>query len=341
MRNAPRYHIPFLNSNARRVYSLAARFGLFVVLAFSFIRPRQGVKVIDITRLEAGLPATFFSRSCPSPATIVTAYYNLKTHSKHSEAHFKKWNARFFSLSDNMVIFSDWDSSKRIIALRRNSRGCTLLVRQKLSDTEMFDLTDWDYQHRIDPEKTNHHVELYIIWDQKPLWLEAVAKRNPFQSTHFFWADSGQFRDDAFLRAHISKGEKWVTSTDFIPPCKSLFISIENFKPHELQKDRSEMAQPLNPEVVRLGGGNFGGDSCSVLKFAQRFRSEIRRYLKKGLFVGKDQPIYGSICTSWRDMCFLVDAAKVINIRDKWFAAQPVLHGVAQVLAVPEYTLPS
>ena len=164
------------------------------------LAPRQGrtIEVVDMTRLEAGLPANFFSRSCSSPATIVTAYYNLKRLSKHSEANFKKWNARFFSLSDNMVIFSDWDSLKRIIALRRNSRGCTLLVRQKLSDTEMFHLTDWDSQHSIDPEKAKHHVALYIIWDQKPLWMEAVAKQNPFQSTHFFWADSGQFRDDVF-----------------------------------------------------------------------------------------------------------------------------------------------
>jgi len=303
------------------------------------LRNGRTIDVVDITRLEAGLPTNFFSRSCSGATTIVTAYYNLEIRSKHSVASFKEWNARFFSLSDNMVVFSDRDSSKQIIEARRNSRGCTLLVRQKLSDTEMFDLTDWDSQHRKDPEKAIHHIDLYIIWDQKSFWLEAVAKRNPFQSTHFFWTDSGQFRDDVFLKAHISKGEKWVTSTEFIPPCKSLFISIENFTSHELEKDHSGMTQPLSSKLMRLGGGNFGGDSCSVLKFAQRFRSEIRRYLEKGIFVGKDQPIYGTICTSWRDMCFLVDAAKVTNINDIWFAAQPVLHGA--LWPVPEYSLPS
>ena len=332
----------------KHAHRMLERLLYFIFICSTFLKCTQShftsrrgrtFEAVDVSRMEAGIHARKFQRSCSSTATIVTAYYNLRARSKHSETNFETWNSRFFSLRDNMVIFSDHTSSEAIIQVRNKSRGCTLLVRQALSDTEMFGVTNWELQHQKDPENLHHSIELYIVWDQKPLWLEAIANLNPFQSTHFFWADSGQFRDDAFLRAHIPKGEKWVTSTEFIPACKSLFLSIEKFEPHELVKDSSEMTPPLNSELVRLGGGNFGGDVCSVLKFAQRYRSQIRRYLDEGFFIGKDQPIYGSICTSWRDMCFLVDAAKVTQVNDRWFAAQPLLHGESR--PVPEYVLPS
>jgi len=37
-------------------------------------------------------------------------------------------------------------------------------------------------------------------------------------------------------------------------------------------------------------------------------------------------------------LCFLIEAQKVLETKDVWFAMQPVLHGSTKV--VPEYVLP-
>ena len=61
-----------------------------------------------------------------------------------------------------MVIFTDQDSSEAIIQVRSKSRGCTLLVRQALSDTEMFGVTNWELQqlaeHHQHPELQHRTV---------------------------------------------------------------------------------------------------------------------------------------------------------------------------------------
>ena len=54
--------------------------------------------------------------SCDRHSTIVTAYYNLGFLNKHTEREFNAWNARFFRLSDSMVIFTD---SKSLRAVRK------------------------------------------------------------------------------------------------------------------------------------------------------------------------------------------------------------------------------
>ena len=278
-----------------------------------------------------------FIESCKSEFTVVTAYYDIGDQSKYKEGSYVAWNARFFNLNDNMVIYTDIKSVASIAQARQNKKGCTIIVVQPVHESEIYGLVDWTHERERDPEKYIHSIELYIIWNQKILWLEQVANVNPYHSSHFFWADSGQFRDQTFIDTYVTSGENWVKSADYLPTCKMLFLSIEYFMRDELSYDDDHSTTPLTSDKVRLGGGNLGGDACAVRRFAYLFRSELRHYLRKKYFIGKDQPIYGSICTTWRDACFIVDAHKVPESQNPWFALQPVLHGVTR--PVPQYTL--
>ena len=278
-----------------------------------------------------------FLESCTSEFTVVTAYYEIGDRSKYKPGAYVERNSRFFDLNDNMIIYTDSKSVASIAQARQNKKGCTIIVIQPVQESEIYGLVDWNYEHERDPKKDVHSIELYIIWNQKTLWLEQVANVNPYRSSHFFWADSGQFRDKKFIDTYVASDENWVKSADYLPTCKMLLLGIENFMRNELSYDDDHSTTPLTPDKVRLGGGNLGGDSCAVRKFAYLFRSELRHYLKKNYFIGKDQPIYGSICTTWRDACFIVDAHNVPESTNPWFALQPVLHGVTR--HVPQYTL--
>ena len=301
------------------------------------VRAAQRLYILQARDFNTASVLNLTSLFCSSDITLVTAYYDLGKLSKHDRVSFKNWNSRFFALDDDMVIFTDEQTSRAIVKLRRKSNGCTILVIQSLEQSEIFGLTNWHGQHDKDPEKFRHSIELYVVWNQKSLWLEQVANVNPFSSSHFFWADSGQFRDGVFLDNHVLSG-RWIHVPTFLPSCRILILSIEKFRVSELERSDAGFTHPLDSELVRLGGGNFGGDACAVCRFAELFRIQIRRYLNMSYFAGKDQPIYGSVCTSWRDMCFIVEAKRVLQATDPWFALQPVLHG--DTAPVPEYVLP-
>jgi hypothetical protein len=208
-------------------------------------------------------------------------------------------------------------------------------VLQDLYELAISDHVDWEAQYRQDPEQ-QHSVGLYIVWNQKSFWLDGTALFNPFNSTHFFWADSGQFRDRDFLDAHVALHDRWVSNFDFIPSCTMAFLAVKKFLDAELvSRGSEEKSRPMDSRLIRLGGGNFGGDSCAINRWTSKFYEELLWYVAQGAFVGKDQPIYGSVCIDNEELCFLVDGEKVTGISDIWFAMQPVLHGVTK--PVPQY----
>jgi len=208
-------------------------------------------------------------------------------------------------------------------------------VSTNLSHVYLAGKIDWKQQHDKDHEKHIHIPDLYVLWNQKSIWLADVAQRNPFLSKHFFWTDSGQFRDRTFLDKHFAFGEKWVKDIDFIPQCKVMFLSLNAYAPDELELDEKGRSRPFHSSRVTLGGGNFGGDSCAVRILKDLYVRKLFEYVANDLFAGKEQQIFPSVCVENKKLCFLIPASEVEDINDVWFALQPVLHGV--IRPVPHY----
>lgn len=329
-----------MRTRRRLVLRVAAAVATLLVLAFSprFNSPNVSSFTATYTHIvdsEQFLQGNVHNDGqCHAHVTISTAYYNLGKASKHSSENFAVWNERFFRLPDNMVIFTDATSMELIRSVRRKSLGCTVIVIQDLYQTRAAKMTDWTMQYEKDHEKY-HSPELYILWSQKSFWLASTSVVNPFHSSYFFWADSGQFRDDVFTEKYLKESRKWISYTDFIPRNKVVFLSIEHFTKQETSLNGRGYGPILSSRLVRLGGGNFGGNANAVRRFAHLYAAEVERYLLNDAFIGKDQPLYGSTCVSHADLCFMVDAQEVLEISDPWFAMQPVLHGVTK--PVPEY----
>ena len=267
----------------------------------------------------------------------MTAYYDLKSASKHGSTSYSSWNSKYFRLPDAMVVFTDSASLHDVQNARSASNGCTAIIVRELEATHTAKLLDWEEQINEDPEGKLHSYALYIIWNQKSDWLLEAASTNYFNSTHFFWTDSGQFRDDNFL-GRLGENEKWVKCLDF-PAHRIVLLSIEPFDECELRLDNQGRAAFITPLKFRLGGGNFGGDAEAIRVWRKLYYKKLLEYHNEGIFVGKDQPIMGSVCLENSDLCTIVDGRQIEKVKDIWFAMQVVLHDCQKSLVEHNLTL--
>lgn len=271
-------------------------------------------------------------QKCARRSTIVTAYYNLKQNSKHTETEFEAWNARFLRLSDSLIIFTDSESVTHIQELRSSSSHaeCTQYILQELNSTFTAKLTNWRVQHELDPEKHVHRShELYIVWNQKSDWLAQAQMWNPFQSDFFFWCDMGQFRDELFVRTLEANNWFWIERPDFAPEGKLVFLSVEPFSQSEVSQDSKKHF--ISSLSDRLGAGNFGGRALAIQLWRQRYYSKLLEFIESGKFAGKEQMIMSSLCLDIPSLCYLVESHALQSFGDKWFAMQHVLHGNVEI----------
>ena len=93
--------------------------------------------------------------------------------------------------------------------------------------------------------------------------------------------------------------------------------------------------------VVRIGGGNFGGDVDAITTWQKAYYTKLREYLDAGVFAGKDQPVMASVCLEFVDICYIVDGQEIRESEDIWFALQPVLGGKVREIATYDLTSPT
>ena len=312
------------------------------LVVFAFVRQRQVcVTMTSVVSYESfKTRATRIPSVCNSQSTIVTGIYYVYK-SKHSSTEYAKWYRRFFSLTDNKVVFTDQRTLEQLPLLNskyswRKHASCTVFVIADLRESDLWKKYDWERQLQLDPERDLHSTELYVIWNTKMLSLSDVAMVNPFNSKYFFWADAGQFRDDQFLSRALSRTNRiWIRSTNFIPSCKMVFLAVKKFVEEELQLDHTGTSKIQYHS--RLGGGNFGGDYCAVSIWRRLYLDKIDDYIQSGNFAGKDQHLFASVCIEMKHLCHIIDGSRIRNINDVWFAMQPVLHGDEEV--IPIYSL--
>ena len=116
-----------------------------------------------------------------------------------------------------------------------------------------------------------------------------------------------------------------VKCLDF-PAQSIILLSIEPFDECELQLDNQGRAAFITPLKNRLGGGNFGGDAEAIHVWRKLYYKKLLEYHNEGIFVGKDQPIMGSVCLENPGLCTIVDGWQIEKVKDIWFAMQVVLH---------------
>jgi hypothetical protein len=288
----------------------------------------------------------------PPSVTVVTAYYDIP--GKHKSTKYKTWFSNFSFLNPQcpLVIFSTGSSLTWIR---------TLLNRRDPSRVQIIDLpmeqftlypyfSHLQYKHQMDPEKDIHSPELYLVWNEKPHFIQRAIQLSTFypafNSKYFCWMDCGMIRD-----ARLSTLVK-----DFMNPYALNYISarLEDrlgflaIQPSNLNKFRdldAHQISRINHSPHRIGGTTFIGSQYACQRFAQQHIKYFEIYLQQNRFAGKDQNIFADVVAQARDDYTLFQPMQPKNFmnsfqKDPWMSLLNVYiagDATARSMHVPKF----
>ena len=245
--------------------------------------------------------------------TIVTAFF--RSPSKHSSDKYDTWMTNFLTTVNNeMVIFCDHTSFEFIKSLRKNFISKTILIQIEIEDLYCYKFVDyWKKDFERDTEKHIHNINLYIIWNEKPMFVRKAMNLNAFNSEFFMWCDIGCFRN----KEELELFEYEFPSKAFMETAKRdrmYFLNIEPFNSGDF--DISTDFQHVNRICAALCIGHHD----IYEEYVDIYYKYLNMYMNKNNFAGKDQNIIASMYVCHPEMFELVQP--VIGEGNPWFYLQ-------------------
>jgi len=251
--------------------------------------------------------------------TIVTCYYRFP--SKHSYENYDAWMTNFLTTVDNeMIIFCDAESFEKVKTLRKEFEDVTDIFVLPLEETycgQQVYQEIWKKDWQRDTEKSIHNPNLYIIWNEKSMFLNRAISINPFETEFFMWCDIGCFRNKEDM--HLFKN--W-PSDAFLSSAKKdkiYFLNIEPFKPEDLEILPNTLTRSFEGKN-RIGGTIFFGHKDTFVPWIEKFYYYMNTYMENNYFAGKDQNILATFYAAYPDLFELVTPQP--NEGDPWFYLQ-------------------
>lgn len=262
--------------------------------------------------------------------TFVSAYYEIPN--KHGSKLFQEWMTHCLSFTQaQFVIFS---TGKALEWLQ------THFPRFYYVDLPIEQWTTYAFkpqlekQLEMDPEKDIHTVELYMIWNEKPFFVQRAIALDVFKSTHFCWMDIGMIRDSrlSLLMTEFPRNSGLTTLCSF---GRMVLLAIES-NHLSLFSDCDEQGISKvnkNPHTIySIGGGIIFGPKLMYLNYIQQYKTYFTLYLEHHVFVGKDQNLISNLHARFPEQFTLIDAKQIhvwMNIyqSDVWFGLVNVLFG--------------
>jgi hypothetical protein len=258
------------------------------------------------------LPEGTFSKEDLSQATVVTAYYEMK--SKHSVEKYRDWIRTFFrTVQAPIVFFTDAETLPFLESCPRATTSIKFIVlprsEWKANTSTLFPAGTWEKQYAADPEKAIHSVELYKVWYEKKEFVLKAIEANPFQSKKFVWTDAGCMRDPVFeqiLQKNYPVGSR-------IPEDRILLLNVAPFTKSD------EIVDTINgvtikgggKDRVRIGGTIIAGTAAVWKRWSELCDEAVQRFLKAGIFMGKDQTIFATVVLENKNFVSLLDSKKI------------------------------
>jgi galactoside 2-L-fucosyltransferase 1/2 len=241
-------------------------------------------------------------------ATIVTAYYKFA--SKHSSSEYLSWMRNMLSLQDAMVIFTSKEMEQTIYQMRQHARNQTLVIVMELNEAKVvqeYGMDFWLDQHSIDPERHIHPDSLlYIVWNEKPAFVQKAMSVNPFRSSYFLWVDIGALRHSAY------NGQFIVTDPSPFRGDKVLMVD-----------PTSQTRNRLNEN--RISGAMFGGTSTAMERYYNEYYKTLSLGVQSKQFIGKDQLLMYRTCERVSGLCSIILPNPVLSTDSPWFYLVPFL----------------
>lgn len=220
-----------------------------------------------------------------------------------------------------MVIFCDEASFAQLTELRSGLEDITKIYIMPLNETvcgrpnlDEIWKTDWSR----DIERSIHHPNLYIIWNEKSMFVFRAMARDPFQTEFFCWCDIGCFRDSEEL--HYFQKE-W-PSRAFLEQAskdKMYFLNITPFEESDFIVLENGLTQSFE-RVTRIGATIFIGHRTAFQHWIQLYYKTMDRYITNDYFAGKDQNIIATMYVLYPELFKLV--TPVPGEGNPWFYLQ-------------------
>jgi hypothetical protein len=241
------------------------------------------------------------------PLTLVTAYFDFGTRSKHSTSQYDAWMRNFFPIAPApMVVFTTEPS----LAYLRDLRGphpTAFVLYGSIWDVPPagYYRGAFEAQRALDPEADMHFPELYAMWSAKAWFTAAAAAADPFSSEFFVWVDAGVFRtqpfpgwpslgkvagalracgrDDCVLASDVSGSGPGSSPGDGWGDTWTLDLAR-----HELLPGRDSAATLRDS----LQGAVYAARAPGMLWFAAEYYSLMHDLLAAGLYAAKEQNLF-------------------------------------------------
>lgn len=250
-----------------------------------------------------------------SNCTIVTAFFNLDKKKYITDAYIYWINNYLPNINSYMIIYTDSCSYEFIKEMRKNFLDKTKIIILTLKDFYTYKyLENWKKHLEIDHEKNLHNIELYMIWNEKPMFLQKSIEINPFNTEIFIWTDVGMMREQYYIKLikYFPNDEK----IKRLKKDKVYLLNLDNFIKDEDYniKIPTEKYRYLNC----IGGGVIAGHKNSLKIMIYEYYLMLDKFMENNYFAGKDQSIYANLCLKNKDLFELIKPEES-PFNNKWF----------------------
>ena len=239
--------------------------------------------------------------------TLVSAYYRIK--SKHLPEEYLKWINNLVLLNKSFVFFTNKEFMPTLKKIRpKEYHYKTVFIEIEIENFYTFKkfYQEFNKSFEIDIENKYHTVPLYLIWAEKCMFMKKVILRNFFNSKCFYWIDAGYFRDGKNkMHKYLSN---WPSTKKCFEDKKLLIGQVKHFSENEKKNIIffDPAAHKRLERDVNVAGNFFGGQAKNFIKFVNFYYKALRLFIKKKLFIGKDQNIFTYVAFSHPEIMNLV-----------------------------------
>ena len=199
--------------------------------------------------------------------TLVSALFRMET-PRHKFENYIKWVKNLLQINKPFIFYVDKNISS-IIKENRPKEYENITIWVELNLSELFFYRHYrkklEKTYLIDKAKYKHNVNLFIIWNEKVIFLRKSINKNYFNSKYFFWVDAGFFRDKNMTK-YI---DNWPSLKKFKKNPKVMLNEIRKIDKKEfyglMKFDYSTHDKFMNE--CNMGGAFFGGRYDYLLKF--------------------------------------------------------------------------
>ena len=230
--------------------------------------------------------------------------------SKRNSFYYINKLYNLFQLNRSIVFFTEKAFMKVAKDLRpKNLYNKTVFIELDLEDFFSYKFFGKKFENAyksIKPFKF-HSIPLYLVWAEKCSFLRKAILINYFNSSCFYWIDSGWFRKIEEMNKFINS---WPSPKKCFEDDRVLMNLVGNFTTKERKGIINLELNMIKKLIgqINIAGGMFGGQKTKLLKYIDLYYDSINLFERNKLFIGKEQNIFAYVSFKYPEIVKLLES---------------------------------